>query len=75
MESKLSSSKKGLIYECNAESRSTYLNDADVRKPLVVSILGRSEELRFYNVFQNSTISTSGLKAVYFNVSPASLPG
>jgi hypothetical protein len=30
--------------------KSTYLNELDVRKPLVVSISQRSEELRLYNL-------------------------
>ncbi len=37
--------KQGLILEEEAE-KSTYLNELDVRKPLVVSISHRSEELR-----------------------------
>jgi hypothetical protein len=38
-----------LILEKEAEI-STYLNELDVRKPLVVSISQRSEELRLYNL-------------------------
>jgi hypothetical protein len=41
--------KHGLIQEYEAEE-STYLNDLDARKPLVVSISQRSEELRLYNL-------------------------
>jgi hypothetical protein len=37
-----------LILEKEAE-KSTYLSELDVRKPLVVSISQRSEELRLYN--------------------------
>jgi hypothetical protein len=38
--------KQGVILEKEAEE-STYLNELNVRKPLVVSISQRSEELRF----------------------------
>jgi hypothetical protein len=55
--------KQGLILEQDAEE-SFYLNELDVRKPLVVSISQRSEELRFYNLVRNLTISNPGLKAV-----------
>ncbi len=41
--------KQGLILEQEAE-KSTYLNELDVRKPLVVSISQRIEELRLYNL-------------------------
>jgi hypothetical protein len=41
--------KQGLILEKEGE-KSTYLNELDVRKPLVVSILQRSEELKLYNL-------------------------
>jgi electron transfer flavoprotein alpha/beta subunit len=41
--------KQGLILEQEAE-KSTYLNELDVRKPLVISISQRSEELRLYNL-------------------------
>jgi hypothetical protein len=40
--------KQWLILEKEAEN-STYLNELDVRKPLVVFISQRSEELRLYN--------------------------
>jgi hypothetical protein len=40
--------KQGLILEYEAGKR-TYLNELDVRKPLVVSISQRSEELSLYN--------------------------
>jgi hypothetical protein len=39
--------KKGLIHDQEAQT-SFYLNVFNVRKPLEVSILERSEELRFY---------------------------
>jgi hypothetical protein len=39
--------KPGLILEWEAE-KSTYLNELNVRKPMVVSISHRSEELRLY---------------------------
>jgi hypothetical protein len=41
--------KQGLILEEEAEE-SIYLNELDVRKPLVVSISQRSDELRLYNL-------------------------
>jgi hypothetical protein len=41
--------KPGLILEQEAE-KSTYLIELDARKPLVVSISQRSEELIFYNL-------------------------
>ncbi len=41
--------KKRLILEWEAE-KMTNLNELDVRKPLVVSISQRSEELRLYNL-------------------------
>jgi hypothetical protein len=44
--------------------------ELDVRKPLVVSISRRSEELRLYSLVENSTISNSGFKAVSSNASP-----
>jgi hypothetical protein len=42
--------KTGLILKWEAE-KSTYHNEFDVRKPLVVSTSERSEELRLYNKF------------------------
>jgi hypothetical protein len=41
--------KQGLILGHEAEE-STNLNELDVRKPLVVSISQKSEELRLYNL-------------------------
>jgi hypothetical protein len=41
--------KRGLILEEEAERR-IYLNEIGVRKPLVVSISQKSEELRLYNM-------------------------
>jgi hypothetical protein len=41
--------KQGLILDSEAEKR-TSVNDLNVRKPLVVSILQRSKELRLYNL-------------------------
>jgi hypothetical protein len=41
--------EQGFILEQEAE-KSAYLNELDVRKPLVVSILKRSKELRCYNL-------------------------
>jgi hypothetical protein len=45
------------------------LNELDVRKPLVVSISQRSEELRLYNLVYNLTIPNPGLKAESSNTS------
>jgi hypothetical protein len=39
--------KQGLILEEEAE-KSTYVNELDVRKSLIVSISHRSEDLRLY---------------------------
>jgi electron transfer flavoprotein alpha/beta subunit len=47
-----------------------YLNELDVKKPLVVSISQRSEEQRLYNLVKNLTISNTSLKAVSSNASP-----
>jgi hypothetical protein len=41
--------KQGFILLYKAE-KSTYLNELDVRKPLVVSVSQRNEELRLYNL-------------------------
>ncbi len=41
--------KQGFILDYETE-KSTYLNELDVRKPLVVSISQGSEELRLYNL-------------------------
>jgi hypothetical protein len=41
--------KHELFLELKAE-KSTYLNEPDARKPLVISISGRSEELRLCNL-------------------------
>jgi hypothetical protein len=41
--------KQGFILDYKTE-KSTYLNELDVRKPLVVSISQGSEELRLYNL-------------------------
>ncbi len=49
--------KQGLILEWEAE-KSTYLNELDVRKPSLVSISKRSEELSRYNLVQNLTIKS-----------------
>ncbi len=49
--------------------KSTCLIELDVRKPLVVSMSQRSEEMRLYNLVQNLTISNPGLKAVSSNAS------
>ncbi len=61
--------KQGLILEYKAEM-STYQNELNVRKPLVVSISQRSEELRLHNLVQNLAISNPGLKAVSSNAAP-----
>jgi hypothetical protein len=45
----LSSSETGVNPGIKS-GKSTYLNELDVRKPLVVSISQRSEELRLYNL-------------------------
>jgi hypothetical protein len=45
----LSSSKTRINSEIRSW-KSAYLNELDVRKPLVVSISQRSEELRLYNL-------------------------
>ncbi len=50
--------------------KSTYLNELAVRKPLVVSISQRSEELRLHNLVHNMTILNPSLKAVSSNASP-----
>jgi hypothetical protein len=63
--------KQGSILEIEAEKR-THLIELDVRKPLVVSISQRSEELILYNVVQYLTISNPGLKTVSTNASPGS---
>ncbi len=41
--------KRGLIIEYE-DVKGTYLIEFDVRKPLVVSISQKNEELRFYNL-------------------------
>jgi hypothetical protein len=41
--------EQGLLVEYEA-GKSSYLNELDVRKPLVVSISQSSEELRLYNL-------------------------
>jgi hypothetical protein len=46
------------------------MNELLVRKPLVISISQRSEELRLYNLVLNLTTSNTGLKAVSSNASP-----
>jgi hypothetical protein len=61
--------KQGLIQEYEAEE-STYLDELDVRKPLVAFISQRSEELRLYSLVQILTISNPGLKALSLNASP-----
>jgi hypothetical protein len=61
--------KQGLIQEYEAE-KITYMNELLVRKPLVISISQRSEELRLYNLVLNLTTSNTGLKAVSSNASP-----
>jgi hypothetical protein len=62
--------KQGLIQGYEAEKKNTYLTELDFRKPLVVSISQRSEELRLYNLVQNFTISNPGLRVVSSNASP-----
>jgi hypothetical protein len=54
----------------NPEITSTHLNELHVRKPLVVSISQRSEELRLDNLVFNLTISNPDFKAVSSNASP-----
>ncbi len=49
--------------------KSTYLNELDAKKPLVVYISQRSEEQRLHNLVKNLTISNTGLKAVSSNAS------
>jgi hypothetical protein len=49
--------------------KSTHLQELDVWKPLVVSILQRSEKLRLYNLFRSWHFQTPGLKAVSSNAS------
>jgi hypothetical protein len=61
--------KQGLILGKEAEEIID-LNELGVRKPLVVSISQRSEELRLYILVQNLTISNPGLKTVSSNASP-----
>jgi hypothetical protein len=39
------------------KQKSTYLNELDVRKPLMVSMSQRSEELKLYNLVLNLIIS------------------
>jgi hypothetical protein len=46
------------------------LNELDVRKPLVIFISQRSEELRLYKRVYILTISNPSLKAVFSNASP-----
>jgi hypothetical protein len=50
--------------------RSTYLNELDVRKPMMVSISQRSEELRLHYLVWNLTIPNPGSKVVSSNASP-----
>jgi hypothetical protein len=45
-------------------------NEFDVRKPLMVSIAQRSEELRLCNLLQNFTFSNHCLKAVSSSAFP-----
>jgi hypothetical protein len=61
--------KPGLILEYETE-KCAYLNELNVRKPLVVSISQRSEEQKLYNLVQNLTISNPCLKVVASNASP-----
>jgi hypothetical protein len=56
----LSSSETTVNLGIKAE-KSLYLNELDVRKPLVVPISQRSEVMRLYDVVQNLTISNLGL--------------
>ncbi len=65
----LSSSEKGVNPEIRIW-KSTYLNELDARKPLVLSISQRSEERGLYILVQKFTISNPGLKAVSPNASP-----
>ncbi len=65
----LSSSETGVTSGIRS-LKSTYVIELDVRKPLVVSISQISEELRLYNLVENSTISNPGLKAASSNASP-----
>ncbi len=61
--------KQGLMLGSEA-AKCTYLNELNVRKPLVVFISPRSEKRRLYNLLvQNSTISSPILKAVSPNAS------
>jgi hypothetical protein len=46
------------------------LNELNVRKPLVVSVSQRSEELRLHNLVYNFSISNPSLKVVSSNASP-----
>jgi hypothetical protein len=46
----LSSSETGVNPGIRSYEKSTYLNELDVRKQLVVSISQRREELRLYNL-------------------------
>jgi hypothetical protein len=64
--------KQGFILGYEAEI-GTYLNELDVRKPLVESILQISEQLRLYKLVLSLTISNPGLKAVSSNASPGGI--
>jgi hypothetical protein len=61
----LSTVKQELILEEEA-GRSTYLNELNARRPLVVSISQRSEKLRLYHLVWNLKISNPGLKRGIF---------
>jgi hypothetical protein len=54
----------------NRKLKSTHLKELDVRKPLVISVSQRSEELRHCDLVLNLTISNPGLEAVSSNASP-----
>jgi hypothetical protein len=55
--------KQGLLQEKEAEN-SANPSELDFRKPLLLSILQISEELRLYNLLKNLTISNRSLKAI-----------
>jgi hypothetical protein len=50
--------------------KNTPLNELDVRKPLVESVLQRSKELTSYNLVHDLTISNPGSQALSANASP-----
>jgi hypothetical protein len=66
----LSKSETGVIPGMRSWNKHLYLNELNVRKPLVESISQRSEELTLYNLVLNLTISNPSLKVVSLNTSP-----